>query len=226
MFQEPYWFFIKGRKILITIFKGEGLVVKGNYERGRSSNNGDSKGKNYWSKSRRRKDINCYKCGKKGYIKWDCPDWKKKNDDENEGSSKSTNVMEDNSDNADGDMLSVASNLGHPVDSWILGSVCSFHVTFNRNWFNTYMSVNSSIVTMGNGAHYKITSIGNIRIKMFDGVVRTLSDIRHVPKVEKNMISLCILDSNGYGYKSEGGVMKVTKGAMVVMKGQINSKNV
>jgi hypothetical protein len=33
-------------------------------------------------------------------------------------------------------------------------------------------------------------------------------------------------DSNGYGYKSIGGVMKVTKGAMVVMKGQINSKNI
>jgi hypothetical protein len=26
------------------------------------------------------------------------------------------------------------------------------------------MSVNSSIVTMGNGAHFKITGIGNIRI--------------------------------------------------------------
>ena len=34
------------------------------------------------------------------------------------------------------------------------------------------------------------------------------------------MISLGTLDSNGYGYKSEGGVLKVIKGAMVVMKGQ------
>jgi hypothetical protein len=42
------------------------------------------------------------------------------------------------------------------------------------------MSVNSGIVTMDNGAHCKITGIGNIRIKMFDGVVRTLCDVRHV----------------------------------------------
>jgi hypothetical protein len=48
--------------------QGEGLVVRGNYEHGRSSNKGDSKGKNSRSKSRRRKDINCYKCGKKGHI--------------------------------------------------------------------------------------------------------------------------------------------------------------
>jgi hypothetical protein len=45
--------------------QGEGLVVKDNYERGRNNNKGDSKGKNSRSKSRRRKDINCYKCGKK-----------------------------------------------------------------------------------------------------------------------------------------------------------------
>jgi ribosomal protein RSM22 (predicted rRNA methylase) len=58
--------------------QGEGLVIKGNYKRGRSSNKGDSKCKNSRSKSRRRKDINCYKCRKKGHKKQDCPDPKKK----------------------------------------------------------------------------------------------------------------------------------------------------
>jgi hypothetical protein len=206
--------------------QGEGLVVKGNYERGRSSNKGDLIGKNSLSKSRRRKDINCYKCRKKWHMKRDCPDWKKEKDDENEGSSKSANVVEDNSNDTDGDMLSVASNSKHPMDSWILDSTCSFHVTPNRDWFDTYKSVNSSIVTMGNSAHCKITGIGNIRIKIFDGVVRTLYDVKHVPEVEKNLISLGTLDSNSYGYKSEGGVMKVTKGAMVVMKEQKNSNNI
>ena len=105
------------------------------------------------------------------------------------------------------------------MDSWILDSACSFHMTPNRDWFDIYRSVNSSIVTMGNSAHCKITDIGNIRIKMFDGIVRTLCDVRHVPEVKKNLISLGTLDSNGYCYKSIGGVMKVTKGAMVVMKG-------
>jgi hypothetical protein len=72
---------------------------------------------------------------------------------------------------------------------------------------------------MGNGAYCKITGIGNIIIKMFDSVVRTLCDVRHVLEVEKNRISLDTLDSNGYSYKYKGGVMKVTKVAMVVMKG-------
>jgi hypothetical protein len=51
------------------------------------------------------------------------------------------------------------------VDSWLLDSTCSFHVMSNRGWFDTYRSVNSGIVTMGNGSHYKITGIGSIRIK-------------------------------------------------------------
>jgi hypothetical protein len=82
--------------------QGEGLVVKGNYEYGRSSNKGDSKGKNSRSKSRSRKDINCYKCGKKGHINWDCPDRKKNKDNENEGFSKFASVVKDNSDDPDG----------------------------------------------------------------------------------------------------------------------------
>jgi hypothetical protein len=46
--------------------QGEGLVVKGNHECGRSNNRGDSKGNNSRSKSRRRKNNICYKCEKKG----------------------------------------------------------------------------------------------------------------------------------------------------------------
>jgi hypothetical protein len=79
---------------------------------------------------------------------------------------------------------------------------------------------------MGNDAHCKITGIGKIRINMFDGVDRKLCDVRHVPDVEKNLISLGTLDSNGFGYKSEGGIMKVNKGAMVVMRVQKSSKNI
>jgi len=109
--------------------------------------------------------------------------------------------VEEESDATDGDMLSVALTSGHPVDSWLLDLTCSFHVTSNRYKFDTCRSVNSGIVTMGNGAHCKITSKNNIRIKMFDDVVRTLCDVIHVPDVEKNLISLGTLDSNGFNYK-------------------------
>jgi hypothetical protein len=49
--------------------QGEGLVVQGNYEHGNSSDKGDLKVKNSRSKSKRRKDINCYKYKNKRHIK-------------------------------------------------------------------------------------------------------------------------------------------------------------
>lgn len=40
---------------------------------------------------------------------------------------------------------------------------------------------------------------------MFNGTVKTLGNVKHLPKIERNMISF------GFGYSTRGGVMKVTK---------------
>uniref|UniRef100_A0A2N9EW59 Integrase catalytic domain-containing protein n=1 Tax=Fagus sylvatica TaxID=28930 RepID=A0A2N9EW59_FAGSY len=72
----------------------------------------------------------------------------------------------------------------------------------------------------------KTVKMGTIKIKMSDGVVRTLEEVRHIPDMRKNLISLGTLDSKGYSYKSENGIMKVSKGAMIVMTGQKISSNV
>ena len=72
---------------------------------------------------------------------------------------------------------------------------------------------------MGNNASYKVTSIGIIHIKMFDGVVHTRGDVKHVPNLKRNLISLSTLEAKRYKYTGEGRVMKISKGALVVMKG-------
>jgi hypothetical protein len=51
---------------------------------------------------------------------------------------------------------------------------------------------------MGNDFSCKIVGVGSIRIKMNDGSVRTLKDVRNVPELRKNLISLVFLDSYGY----------------------------
>jgi hypothetical protein len=70
---------------------------------------------------------------------------------------------------------------------------------------------------MGNDATCTIIGIGTIKIKMSDGVVRTLENVRYILDMRKNLISLGTLDSKGYSYKSENGIMKVSKGSMVVI---------
>ncbi|KAK3026865.1 hypothetical protein RJ639_041992 [Escallonia herrerae] len=66
---------------------------------------------------------------------------------------------------------------------------------------------------------------GTIKIKMFDGIVRTLGDVRYIPDLKKNLISLGTLNSIDCSISIKGGVTKVSKGAMVIMKGSSNDNS-
>ena len=82
------------------------------------------------------------------------------------------------------------------------------------------MLVNYGSIMMGNDASCKVVGIGNIRTKMFDGFIRTLCDVRHVPDIRNNLILWGALDSGKFSFKSESEIIKVSKGVMIVMKGQ------
>ena len=75
-------------------------------------------------------------------------------------------------------------------------------------------------VLMGNNASCKVAGIETVRIKMFNGLVHTLGDVRHVLDLKRNLIFLNTLDAKGYKYTGEGGVVKISEGALVVMKGK------
>ena len=87
----------------------------------------------------------------------------------------------------------------------------------NQDWFPTYETMSTCSVMTRSNASCKIVGIGTIRIKMFDGV-RTLGNVRHVPHLKRNMISFGILDSKGYKYTCECGVLKIGKSTRIVMK--------
>ncbi|KAG8500597.1 hypothetical protein CXB51_004498 [Gossypium anomalum] len=95
---------------------------------------------------------------------------------------------------------------------------CTFHMSPNQDWFTTYETMFEGVILMGNNASCKIADVGTIKVKMFDGVVRTLSDVRHVPELKKNLISLSTLDSKRYKYTTESRVLKISKGSLVVIK--------
>ncbi|CAL1383830.1 unnamed protein product [Linum trigynum] len=52
-----------------------------------------------------------------------------------------------------------------------------------------------------------------------DGSVRTLNNVRHIPEMTKNLISLSLLDDKGFSFKGEGGVLSVYKGSKMILKG-------
>ena len=135
---------------------------------------------------RKMKDIQCYKRGKKnGHIKQECPEWKKGNTENKDGSLKSDNVVEDGDlESDDGDMLSISSSRDHLTDYWIMDSPCSYHMTPTKDRL-----VNYGFVLIGNDASCRVVGMGKIRVKMFDGVIITLCNVRHVQDLRKNLIS-------------------------------------
>lgn len=76
---------------------------------------------------------------------------------------------------------------------------------------------------MRNNVPYKVIEIGLVRIIMFDGTIMTLTDVRHIPYLKKNPISLSTIDAKGYMNTYKGGVLKVSGGAFVAKKGKISS---
>ncbi|KAG8481939.1 hypothetical protein CXB51_026741 [Gossypium anomalum] len=207
----------------------EGLIVRGRQDqnvdddRGRTQErNPRGKSKSRSKSSNRGKTCNFYK--KKGYIKSEC--YKLQNKIKREATNQKGKQPE-NSGEADivedynyGKLLVTSINDSKVSEEWILDSGCTFHMSPNRDWFTTYETVSEGVVLMGNNASCKIAGVGTIKVKMFDGVVRTLSDVRHVPELKRNLISLSNLDSKGYRYTTESGVLKISKRSLVVMKGQ------
>ena len=73
---------------------------------------------------------------------------------------------------------------------------------------------------MGNDTVCKTVGIGNIRMRIFDGQVRALTNVRYVPDLKKNLLSLGALEPHEYKFSSADGGIKVTKGSMTILKGE------
>ncbi|KAH9685636.1 Integrase catalytic domain-containing protein [Citrus sinensis] len=55
---------------------------------------------------------------------------------------------------------------------------------------------------------------------MFDGTIRTIGEVRHVNDLKKNLLSLGQIDSHWCKTHVENGIMKIVKGAFVLMKAE------
>ena len=73
---------------------------------------------------------------------------------------------------------------------------------------------------MGNNHALKIVGIGTIKIKKFDGTIDTIGEVRCVNGLKKNLLSLGQMDNHGYKTHVENEIMKIVKGALILMKAE------
>ncbi|GKV35094.1 hypothetical protein SLEP1_g43407 [Rubroshorea leprosula] len=174
-----------------------GLVIRGRQNNRTFNKRGKSRSKS------RAKHARCYECNEMGHFKKNCPKLKEKKAEK----SGDANIAScsDNLDDEDC-VLSISTNSSS--EEWILDSSCSFHVCPRRDWFETYKPATSTVV-LGDDTTLPIVGIGNIRIKMYDGMVRTF-EVHHVPGLKKNLISMSELDSKGCRYSCAGSTVNGT----------------
>ena len=72
---------------------------------------------------------------------------------------------------------------------------------------------------MGDDRPCNMEGIGTVQIKMLDGMIRELKEVKYIPQVKKNIISVGVLEALGHTVSVRYGVLKITRGLMVMMKG-------
>lgn len=100
----------------------------------------------------------------------------------------------------------------------MIDSKASFHIKSDRSCFVSYMKIDSGAVQMRNDTSCHIVGI-KVMFKMFDGVVRNIMDVRHVPMLRKSLLSVGALSRLGTRIIVDEERIRVTKDSLVVMKG-------
>ncbi|KAF3684209.1 putative phosphoserine aminotransferase, chloroplastic-like [Capsicum annuum] len=108
--------------------------------------------------------------------------------------------------------------VGNPREWWIdLGT--TLHVCANKELFLSFAPAQAEeMLYMANSATAKVEGTGKICLKMTFGKVLTLNNVLYVPDLRRNLISVSLLDKNGFKCVTVSGKIVVSKGEMYVGK--------
>lgn len=82
-------------------------------------------------------------------------------------------------------------------DEWILDTGCSFHMTARDDVFINFKEVSGGRVRMANGTQTEVKGIGSVRFENPDGTTVVLHEVRYMPGIARNLISLGTLEVKG-----------------------------
>jgi len=89
----------------------------------------------------------------------------------------------------------------------------------NIDWFQNFSTKETGTVFMGNNHSCKVKGIGDIPLKLHDNKIRMLTDVRYVPGLKRNLISLGTLDELGFSYRAENSSLHVYKNDDLILSG-------
>eukprot|EP00253_Pinus_taeda_P024680 PITA_24680 len=82
---------------------------------------------------------------------------------------------------------------------WYLDSVASFHMSSDKNIFSTLEEKDLQMqIEMGNDGEYHVSGEGTIVFQRENGATLTLTDVKYVLGLKKNLVSIAMLEDKGY----------------------------
>ena len=67
----------------------------------------------------------------------------------------------------------------------MLDLACSHHYTSHQEWFATYQKIDGGSVNLGDDHSCKVAGVGTVRVRMYDGIIHTLSNVKYVPRYQQ-----------------------------------------
>ncbi|WKA06698.1 hypothetical protein VitviT2T_024587 [Vitis vinifera] len=201
------------------------LVIE---KRGRSKSRGPKNRDRSKSKTNKFANVECHYCHLKGHIRKYCRQLKrdmkqgkvkeKKNDNGGEDDQVATTTS---------DFLIVYDNdvvnFACQETSWVIDSGASIHATPRKDFFTSYTSGDFGSVRMGNDGSAKSIGIGDVRLETSNGTMLTLKNVKHISDIRMNLISTGKLDDEGFCNTFRDSQWKLTRGSMVIAKGNKSS---
>ncbi|XP_023635178.1 uncharacterized protein LOC111829650 [Capsella rubella] len=203
--------------------KSEAMVSK--TERVRPDCSGkQEKGKEKAESVSGRSKCPCWKCGERGHVKKECFKGSESNQMREkfgvERSEATTAKWSKQDESAslvsDFDTLTTK----QCSDMWICDTGCTSHMTPRKEWFVDLKMLEPGSVKMANNTSSQVKGIGSVRIQNEDGTTVLLTNVKYVPEMTRNLISLGTLENKGCWFKSKNGILKVIKGCLTLLKAQ------
>ncbi|GKC27263.1 hypothetical protein Tco_1034557 [Tanacetum coccineum] len=121
----------------------------------------------------------------------------------------------DGYDNAD---VMMAMSVEELLD-WIMDSGSSYYITYRRDYLVDFKEYDGGNILLGDGRECRVRGTGKVQVQMRDGSSFVLDNVRYVPELRQNLISLGTLEKEGFTVKMQSGKIKVIKGSLVVLSG-------
>ena len=82
---------------------------------------------------------------------------------------------------------------------WFLDNGASLHMTDDKSLFSTLEEKDLQIlIAMGNDEKYSVSGVGTVYFLREHGAFITLTYVKHVPRLKKNLVSIAMLEEKGY----------------------------